>query len=70
MLVTRDRELAGKVRKLGFKVETDLNRPETHAEPYLSQRITSSQTGGDLLSSLSRQSREALAQARKKAKKP
>lgn len=70
ILVTRDRELAQKVKKLGFKVEPDLNRLEAKAEPYLSQPVASSQSGGDLLSSLSPKSREALAQARKKSKNP
>ncbi len=69
VLITRDRELTKKVRKMGFKVETDLSRSESHSEPYIFQPITPSQAGGDLLSSLSRQSREALAQVRKKAKK-
>ncbi len=68
ILVTRDRELAQKVQKLGFKVEADLSRLEAKTEPYLSQPVAGSQGGGDLLSSLSRQSRENLAQARKKSK--
>ena len=70
ILVTRDRELAQKARKLGFKVEADLSRLEAKAEPYISQSVGGSRAGGDLLSTLSRQSREALAQARKKAKNP
>lgn len=70
LLVTGDHGLAQKAKKLGFRVQTDLNRPELHAEPYLSQSVTPSPTGGGLFSSLSRQSREALAQARKKAEKP
>ncbi|MCI0404985.1 MAG: NYN domain-containing protein, partial [candidate division Zixibacteria bacterium] len=69
MLVTRDRELAQKAKKLGFRVEADLSRLEAKADPYRAQPVAGSQSGGDLLSSLSRQSREALAQARKKSKK-
>ena len=69
VLVTRDRELARKVRRIGFSVESDLRRPEVRAEPHLSQSVTLSSAGGGLFSSLSPQSREALAQARKKAKK-
>jgi predicted RNA-binding protein with PIN domain len=69
-LVTRDRKLADKVRKMGFAVEADLRGPESRAEVHLSQAVTPSGAGGGLFSSLSRQSREALAQARKKAKKP
>ena len=69
VLVTRDRELARKVRRMGFPVAADLRRPEVHAEPHLSQSVTLSSAGGGLFSSLSPQSREALAQARKKAKK-
>lgn len=68
ILVTRDRELAQKAKKLGYKVEPDLNRLEAKAEPYLSHLVTASQSGGDLLSSISPNSREALAQARRKAK--
>jgi len=70
ILVTRDRELAQKAKKLGFKVEPDLNRLEAKAEPYLSQPGAGSQVGGDLLSSISPKSREALAQARKKIENP
>jgi hypothetical protein len=69
ILVTRDRELAQKAKKLGFKVETDLGRLEVRVEPYLAQPVAPSSAGGGLFSSLSRQSREALARARKKAKK-
>ncbi len=68
ILVSRDSELAQKVRKLGFGVEADLSRLETEAEPYIPQPLAPSQTGGGLLSSLSPKSREALAQARKKSK--
>ncbi len=68
ILVTRDRELAQKAKKLGFKVEPDLSRLEAKAEPYFSQPVAGSQAGGDLLSSISTKSREALAQARKKAR--
>jgi len=68
ILVTRDRELAKKVKKLGFNAEPDLSRLEAKAEPYLSQPLAGSSAGGGLFSSLSRQSREALAQARKKSK--
>ncbi|HXF49011.1 MAG TPA: NYN domain-containing protein [Verrucomicrobiae bacterium] len=68
-LITRDRKLADKVRKLGFAVEADLRGPESRAEGCLSQVLIPSMAGGGLFSSLSRQSREALAQARKKAKK-
>jgi predicted RNA-binding protein with PIN domain len=68
ILITRDWELAQKAKKSGFKVETDLNRLEAKAEPYLAQPISGSQTGGDLLSAISPKSREALAQARKKSK--
>jgi len=68
ILVTGDRELAQKAQRLGFKVEPNLNRLETRVQPYLTPSGTEAQEGGDLLSSISRQSREALAQARKKAK--
>lgn len=68
ILITRDRELTHKAKKLGFKVEPDLSRLEAKSDPYLSQPTVGAQEGGDLLSSLSRQSREALAQARKKSK--
>jgi hypothetical protein len=51
-------------------VEADLRGPESRAEVHLSQAVAPSGAGGGLFSSLSRQSREALAQARKKAKKP
>ena len=68
VLITRDRELARKVRRIGFSVAADLQRLETRAEPYFSQSVTSLQAGGGLFSSISPQSREALAQARKKAK--
>lgn len=68
-LITRDRKLADKVRKLGFAVEADLHGPESRAEIHRFQSVTPSGVGEGLFSSLSRQSREALAQARRKAKK-
>ena len=68
ILVTRDRELARKAIKLGFRAEPDLTRLETKVQPYLTPTVTEAHAGGDLLSSLSRPSREALARARKKFK--
>ncbi len=68
ILITRDRKLAQKAKKLGFRVEPDLGRLEAKTEPYLAQPVSGSQSGGDLLSSISPKSREALAKARKKAK--
>lgn len=68
-LVTRDRELGQKAKKLGFPVAMDLGRLEAKAQPYTHPLVPEAQTGGDLLSSLSRGSREALAQAAKKLKK-
>ena len=69
VLVTRDGELAQKAKKLGFRVEPNLNRLEARAEPYLPSPVSGTQTSDDLLSTISRESREALAQAAKKLKK-
>lgn len=66
ILITGDRELAHKAKKLGFKVGQSLNQLEAKAQPYLTSSVTEAQTGGDLLTSISPQSREALAKARKK----
>ena len=69
ILITRDGELATKAKKLGFKTESNLNRLESKAQPYLAPAGIDAASGGDLLSSISRQSREALAQAAKRTKK-
>lgn len=70
ILISRDGELAAKAKKLGFKTESNLNQLESRAQPYLAPAVIDSPSGGDLLSSISRQSRENLAKLHKKLKKP
>jgi len=70
ILITADRELTHKARKLGFKVEQSLNQLEAKAQPYLTPSAAEAQATSDLLTSISPQSREALAQIRKKSKRP
>jgi hypothetical protein len=69
ILITRDGELASKARKLGFKTEPNLDRLEAKAQPYLAPAVMDAPSGGDLLASISRQSRENLANLHKKLKK-
>ena len=69
VLITRDGDLTHKAKKLGFKTGPNLNRLEARAQPYLAPVVMEAPSGCDLLSSISRQSREALAQAAKRTKK-
>ncbi len=69
ILISSDGGLAAKAKNFGFKTEPNLNRLESKAQPYLAPAVMDGASGGELLSSISRQSRENLAKLHKKLKK-